>query len=239
MTEGVPLRILTVLAHPDDESFGPAAMLARYAAAGADIAGIWFTRGEHGQTNVEPAPTPRDLAALREQDLRDAAALIGYRHVEILDHEDGTLAAIAPALLHDRVFEALLEYRPHVIFTFGPAGISRHADHIALHHATVAAFEQARAAGLDVRELYFDAVPGEIAAQLGIADELDGNPNTFIDVAAYQHVKLEALRCHARHILDAQNMLDRLGGQPQTFFTMYRAWPPVTAGARISELAVP
>jgi N-acetylglucosamine malate deacetylase 2 len=236
MSNGEPLRILTVLAHPDDESFGPAALLARYAAAGAEVSGLWFTRGGHGQTNVEPAPAPRDLAALREQDLRDAAALIGYHAVEILDYEDGTLAAVPPAVLQDRVFAALGRYDPHVVFTFGPAGISRHPDHLAIHRATVDAFHQARSSGLAARELYFDAVPPEVAAQMGLADEPDGNPNSFVDVSAFQHVKREALRCHARHILDAQNMIARLDQYPQTSFTMYRAWPPVPDGERVTEL---
>src|SRR5579871_5155094 len=106
------MRILTVHAHPDDESFGPAAMLAKYAAAGAHIHGLFFTRGEHGQSSVTPPPPPRELAALREQDLRDAAAIIGFTAIEVKDYEDGSLAALPPGVLTAQVREALERLRP-------------------------------------------------------------------------------------------------------------------------------
>jgi LmbE family N-acetylglucosaminyl deacetylase len=231
-----PLRILTVLAHPDDESFGPAAMLAKYAQAGAIVHGLFFTRGEHGQTSQRPAPTPRELGALREQDLRDATEMIGFTGIEVLDYEDGTLAELPPEVLEALVQDAIERCRPHVVFTFGPAGITRHPDHLAVHGATVDAFHRAREAGLELRELYYDALPPEIGKMLGLSDEPDAKPNTFIEVTDFQHIKLDALRCHARHIVDAQQMLDRLKAQPQTTFTMYRAWPPVPNGGQVTAL---
>jgi LmbE family N-acetylglucosaminyl deacetylase len=231
-----PLRILTVLAHPDDESFGPAAMLAMHAQAGAIVHGLFFTRGQHGQTSLQPAPTPDELGALREQDLRDATATIGFAGIEVLDFEDGTLAELPPEVLEALVQDAIERCRPHVVITFGPAGITRHPDHLAVHAATVDAFHQALAAGLELRELYYDALPPEIGKAMGLTDEPDANPNTFIEVTDFQHVKLDALRCHARHIVDAQLWLDRLEGQPQTTFTMFRAWPLVPKDGRITEL---
>jgi LmbE family N-acetylglucosaminyl deacetylase len=236
---GDPLRILTVLAHPDDESFGPAAMLARYAREGAIVHGLFFTRGEHGQTSVTPPPTPRELAELRERDLRDATRTIGYAGIEVLDFEDGTLADLEPGVLEAHVQDAIERCRPHVVFTFGPAGITRHPDHMAVHGATVDAFHQAREAGIDVRELYYDAVPSAFAQEMGLSREPDGNPNSFIDVAAYQDVKIVALRIHARHIVDAARMVERLEATPQTAFTMYRAWPPVPTGGRVTTLMEP
>ena len=103
-----------------------------------------------------------------------------------------------PDRLEGQVLEAIRRYRPQVVLTFGPAGITRHPDHLAIHRATVAAFHRALADGLGVRELYFDAVAADMAGEMGIVDEPDGAPNTFIDVAATASVKLEALRAHAR-----------------------------------------
>jgi LmbE family N-acetylglucosaminyl deacetylase len=233
---GEPLRILTVLAHPDDESFGPAAMLAKHAKAGAIVHGLFFTRGQHGQTSLKPEPSPRELGAFREQDLRDAAAVIGFADIEVLDYEDGTLAELPPEVLEALVQDAIERCRPHVVVTFGPAGITRHPDHLAVHAATVYAFHQARAAGLELCELYYDALSPEIGKAFGLSDEPDANPNTFIEITDFQQIKFDALRCHARHIVDAQLMLDRLEAQPQTSYTMYRAWPAVPNGGRVTEL---
>ena len=204
------MRILTVYAHPDDESFGPAAVLARHVAEGAELHGLWFTRGEHGQPSVEPPPEPEQMARWREQDLREAAALIGYRSVEILDYEDGTLDNVPGHVLEEHILDRMRRLLPELVFTFGPAGITRHSDHQAVHRAALAAFDRAKAEGLAVRRIYYDAVAGEAAQRLGITDEPDGQPNTFVDVSRFQHIKREALAIHARHVADAGNRLKAL-----------------------------
>jgi LmbE family N-acetylglucosaminyl deacetylase len=208
------LRILTVYAHPDDESFGPAAILARWVAGGAQVYGLWFTRGERGQVSVAPPPEPRQIARWREQDLREAAALIGYRSVEILDYADGSLDSIPQDVLESDVLDRLRGLAPEVVLTFGPAGITRHPDHVAVHRAALAAFDRATAEGLAVAGLYYDAVLPDAAARLGIANELDGQPNTSIDVTGFEHVKRQALAIHARHVVDAANRLRQLEKHP-------------------------
>lgn len=236
---GEPLRLLCVYAHPDDESFGPGALLARAARQGAVVHGVFFTRGQHGQPSFRPAPTPEALGRLREQDLREACAAIGFAGVEVLDYTDGTLAQVPAADLEAHVLGALRRHRPEVVLTFGPGGITRHPDHVAVHVAAVRAFHRARAEGLPVRELYYDAVPPAQAVEMGIQDEPDGRPNTWIDVADTYAVKLEALRLHARHILDAQQMLDTLAETPQPVAPLFRAWPPVAAGEQVTGFLQP
>jgi N-acetylglucosamine malate deacetylase 2 len=233
------VRILAVYAHPDDEAFGPSDILARYARAGAEVAGVWATRGEHGEAPVEPAPDPATLGALREQDLRAAAAVIGIGRVELLGYEDNALEQVPPAELEERVLAVMRAVRPEVVLTMGPAGITRHPDHVALHRATVAAFHRARAEGAAVRELYFDAVRPEAARDLGLEAEPDGRPNTWIEVRDTLPVKQEALRLHGRHVLDAKERAARLeeAGPPvETRSPLYRAWPPVPPGVVVREL---
>src|SRR6185437_213641 len=147
-----PMRILGVYAHPDDESFGPSAILAKYARDGAKIYGLFATRGEHGDSDLEPAPSPEELGRLRERDLRDAAAVIGFTDLDVLAYEDGTLSQIPESELEDRVMEAIRRERPEVMITFGPGGITGHPDHLAIHRAATAAFYRALAEGLGTRE---------------------------------------------------------------------------------------
>ncbi|MDP9356324.1 MAG: PIG-L family deacetylase [Chloroflexota bacterium] len=87
--------------------------------------------------------------------MRLAAAAIGYAGVELLDYPDGGLAALPAGELEAVVFAAIERHRPQVVLTFGPAGITRHPDHLAVHRARTAAFDRALAAGLGVRELYY------------------------------------------------------------------------------------
>jgi LmbE family N-acetylglucosaminyl deacetylase len=229
--------ILTVYPHPDDESFGPAAALALYARRGSPIYGLFFTRGEAGAAVREPAPPPAELAELRERDLREACALIGYADIELLDYPDGSLADRPPGDLEARVLDAIRRRRPTVVLTFGPGGITRHLDHLAVSTATTAAFQRARDEGLGVAALFYDAVPAEIARGRGLEALPDGRPNTLIDVRDTQAVKLAALRLHARSVADAGKMVERLERDPRTSALFYRAWPPVPPGTTLNGFA--
>ena len=229
-------RILTVYPHPDDESFGPAAVLAKYARRGAVIHGIFATRGELGEPIDGLTLTLTDLARQRENDLRDATAAIGYTGIDVLGYGDGALEAVPKEQLEAWVLTAIDRYRPDVIITFGPGGITRHPDHQIISRVTTAAFHQARGKGVRLGELYYDAVRPQRAQQFEIAELPDGQPNTWIDVSSTAATKIEALRCHARHIKDARQRADQLEREPETVATLYRAWPDVAPGLRLTGL---
>jgi LmbE family N-acetylglucosaminyl deacetylase len=230
------MRILCVYAHPDDEAFGPSSILAKYARRGAGIYAVYFTRGEHGNTSVEPKPGADELARLREQDLREVAALIGLEDVELHNYGDGSLDQVPQQELEQHVLNAIRRYLPEIIVTFGPGGITRHADHIAAHRAATAAFYRARAAGLGPRELYYDALSPDRAQQLGVSELPDGQPNTWIDVRETWPVKFEALRRHGRHVADAGDRAAEFAGAPILVEALHRAWPEVAPGQVLTEL---
>jgi N-acetylglucosamine malate deacetylase 2 len=230
------VRIFVSYPHPDDESFGPAAELAKYARHGAEIRGLFFTRGQKGDSHIRPLPSADELGRLREQDLRAAATVIGFQSIEILDYMDGELADVPMAEFEAHMERYLRAFVPDIVITFGPAGITRHPDHVAIHHATVNAFHRLRADGLLLRELYYDAMPAERAIERGMQDEPDGQPNTIIDVTETTSVKLEALRIHARHIADAREAVARLTRVPRTEALLHRAWPKVPPGTTLREL---
>ena len=233
------LRILVVFAHPDDESFGPAALLAKYTREGGQVFGLFFTPGQFGQTELLPRPTPTELGRLRAQDLIDAARIIGFRELDLLDYVDGKLAQVPLPQRESDVLTAFQRFQPNVVITFGPGGITHHPDHVAVYEATTRAFGWAMARGWGVRQLYYSAVPPERAGEMNLVGLPDGAPNTFVDVAATEPIKLEALRIHARHVLDAREFVKQLATHPQTEATLYRAWPPVSPGFAITDICTP
>jgi len=233
---GAGRRVLTVYAHPDDESFGPAAVCARLVSEGAQLHGLWFTSGEHGAPVQDPPPP--NLGQLRAAALvHEVARVIGYHESTLLSFEDGTLENhVADA--EQIILFHLRRVRPSIVFTFGPAGITRHPDHVAVHRATLAAFHTGREEGIPLRELYFDAVPPKVARDMDLANQHDGNPNTFVDVTDFQHVKRDALAIHARYVADAVERLERLQREPMPVEPLYRAWPAVPEGTQLRTIAV-
>lgn len=224
------MRIMVVFAHPDDESFGPAGVLAKYAQAGAVVTGLFFTRGQNGDTGQTPPPSPEELGRLRTQDLLDATRVIGFRDVTILEYLDGTLDQVPPERLEADVLAAFERERPNLVITFGPGGITHHPDHLAVYRATTSAFGRTLQRGPEAAELYYSAVPRDRAEEMNLVGLPDSEPNTFIEAATTFAIKIAALKFHARHVLDAQEYVTELEAHPRTEATLHRAWPEVPNG---------
>jgi len=144
--------LLSVLAHPDDESFGMGGTLAKYAENGTDVHLICATRGEAGEVTPEFLEGQNSIAHLREMELRCAVNKLGINEVQLLDYRDSGMSGSADnanpeALINapvDQVAKEIAEYirkiKPQVILTFDPIGGYRHPDHIFIHQAATKAF---------------------------------------------------------------------------------------------------
>ncbi len=134
------LKLMCVLAHPDDESLGTGGTLVKYAAEGIETTLVTATRGEHGWWGSEQDyPGPGALGQTREAELRAAAAVLGLREVNFLDYVDGDLDQADPAEAVAKIAGHVRRVRPHVVVTFGPEGAYGHPDHIAISQFTTAA----------------------------------------------------------------------------------------------------
>src|SRR5512136_2023293 len=174
--------LLVVLAHPDDESFGMGGTLAAYAARGVDVHLVCATRGEVGEVAPEKLDGFKSIGELRESELRCAAGILGLKSVHFLNYRDSGMPG-SPDNLHPQALAAqpldevaanvvcyIRELKPQVVLTFDPIGGYRHPDHIAIHQATVRAFEAAETLreawpeddGLPAyqpQKLYFQTIP--------------------------------------------------------------------------------
>jgi LmbE family N-acetylglucosaminyl deacetylase len=134
------LRLMCVLAHPDDESLGVGGTLARYSAEGIQTYVVTATRGERGRfgSGIE-FPGFSAVGELREGELLAAARELGVREVRFLDYMDGDLDQARPKEVVERIVAELQRVRPQVVLTFGPEGAYGHPDHIAICQFTTAA----------------------------------------------------------------------------------------------------
>ena len=134
------LRLMCVLAHPDDESLGTGGALALSAAEGIATYLVTATRGERGRFgDAVTRPAPDVVGRTREAELRAAAKELGLREVCVLDYPDGALDGVDAAEAIARIAGHLRRVRPQVVVTFGPEGAYGHTDHIAISQFTTAA----------------------------------------------------------------------------------------------------
>lgn len=173
------LRLLAVLAHPDDESLGFGGTLVHYAAEGVETHLVTATLGQSGRYRGHPPgssehPGPDALGEIRERELRAAAQVLGLASVSLFGYMDGRLDQADPREAIGRIVEVVRRVRPQVVLTFDSEGSYGHPDHIAISQFTTAALVAAAdaayrgpAPGLPahaVAKLYFAAWPPEAMA---------------------------------------------------------------------------
>jgi LmbE family N-acetylglucosaminyl deacetylase len=148
------LKLLAVLAHPDDESLGFGGALAKYAAEGIEVYLVTATRGEAGRFfgALGGSGDPLEVGLVREAELRAAAAVLGVREVSILGFPDGALDRVPSAIAIRSIVSHIRRIQPDVIVTFGPEGAYGHPDHIAVSQFAASAAVCAADAGFHVED---------------------------------------------------------------------------------------
>ena len=244
------MKLLVVVAHPDDETFGTGSVIARAAAEGADVVVCCATRGELGEARPGSVPAGLDLADVRESELREAAALLGARQVRLLSFDDsGWDGDCSPASLVggplDRVAaevrQVLLDEQPDVVVTLDPTGGDGHRDHVRIAEATTIAFDEVAPAGASlyywclVRSVMHrwiahrqGSVYGEVPSdEFGCPDEMI---TTEIDVADLMSLRWQAIRVHRSQASPYDDLPDDLAAAFLATDRLVRARPPWTGG---------
>lgn len=126
--------ILTIFAHPDDETT-VAPVLAKYAAAGHDVYLVIATDGQFGVTNHFGMPAGDSLAAVRDLELACSCKAMGIHPPIRLGLQDG-MGLNCHGNFYEQVpkfeqaFKRVLQnIKPTIIITYGPDGDTGHPDH--------------------------------------------------------------------------------------------------------------
>ena len=158
MTEPHILTLMTVHAHPDDETIGTGGTMAKMVAAGRRVVLVTGTRGEMGEIVVPEMDTPdnhRRLGELRAVELERAMGALGVTEWENLGYHDSDMMGRAgnsdPRSFWQADFDdaarrlvwLMRRYQPDVVTTYNDFGGYGHPDHIRVHDVTVRAFPRA------------------------------------------------------------------------------------------------
>lgn len=134
--------VLSIWAHPDDETYLAAGVMAAAAERRQRVVCVTATAGELGTDDPDTWP-PARLGAVRRWEAAAAMAVLGVAEHRVLGFPDGELAADDERGIAV-VGRLLDEVRPDTILTFGPDGITFHPDHIAMSRWVTEAWERRR-----------------------------------------------------------------------------------------------
>lgn len=198
------LRLLTVHAHPDDETITMGGLLALCADRGIETSLICCTDGKVAtifdpeyaadEENVRPR-----LKEIREDELREACRILGVTEVHLLEYGDSGMAGADTNQLPHAFWKADLDeavgrivahirrFKPQVVVTYDGNGGYGHPDHIQAHRACVLAVEAAAMAPLypdagepwRVSKLYYTAFPVSAVRKAREFAKTEGIPSLF------------------------------------------------------------
>lgn len=224
---GERLSLLAVFAHPEDEAFGPAGTLAKYATEGVQVSLVTALRERAFPSNfvVSLASDSTPVIHLEEtsapkngaRDVVCSCRATGVRRVCLMEHKPIELREVDLPLLEDRLVRVMRELRPQVVVTYGRDGFSGDPEHIQISELTTRAFQHAGdehafthhfREGLtphQPQKLYYAVLPSSLLERWGITG-LRGLPDeqitTVLDVSSFAESKLKALYCQRNNILD-------------------------------------
>lgn len=120
--------IMSVWAHPDDESYLAAGIMAAAVNNGQKVICVTATKGEAGSQDLSNWP-PETLGEVRAQELRRALDEIGVLYHHWLGYSDGLCDRVKEKEAVNQLIKLINMYNPQSILTFGPDGITGHTDH--------------------------------------------------------------------------------------------------------------
>lgn len=203
-----PGVVLAVGAHADDIDFGAAGSICKWARAGAQVHYLVITDG--GKGSADPSMTPDRLVAVREQEQRDAAQLLGAKEVHFLHYTDAELEVTLP--LKKDIVRIIRQVRPDTVVVMDPTmvyssnfGFINHPDHRAAGQATLDAVYPLARDRLSFPDLYEQEKLEPHAVEHVLLIHFD-QQNFYIDITDTFETKVAALCKHASQIPDVEQV---------------------------------
>lgn len=200
---------LAVIAHPDDESYLIAGTSLKLAAQKKHVAVVCATRGEQGNSQLTKPVTKKELAKIREQELRAACRMLKVNQVNFLSFKDGGLKHAPFADVAAGVSKKIDYHKPEVVITFGKEGITGHSDHVVIGMAAAQACLISKHRPKEIWRLSIPhSIVGEFEAMILKSRahknhykhrSLKGVPDyklTWMNVEKYKKEKLAAINSH-------------------------------------------
>ena len=195
------LKLMCVVAHPDDECFAFGGALSLAARQGVETYVLCLTDGQ-AATARGGAENGEHLGRIRREEFAASCKVLGVTHHELLDYQDGRLEFVDFSRTAGRVVERIRRFQPDIVLTFGTDGsLNTHADHMMVSALTAAAFHWS---GREKRypELARPFQPGRLytlTTEIFLPDRLAPLPSPWsvrLDISAVLDRKLEAFRAH-------------------------------------------
>lgn len=201
-TEKPRERAMVVFAHPDDAEFGSAGTVATWTKQDVEVTYVVATDGSKGSSDLDM--TSQRLSALRYEEQREAARILGVKNVEFLGFEDGILT---PSIdLRKAITAAIRRFKPDTVIVPNPVrsfelnAFAQHPDHLACGEAALAAIYPCARDRLTFPELLKEGLEPHAVNEVLVVGT--GTPDFWVDITDSIETKVQALKAHHSQVGD-------------------------------------
>jgi LmbE family N-acetylglucosaminyl deacetylase len=218
MNDEPKLRVLVVVAHPDDCDFGCAGTTAVLTDQGHEVRYCIATDGDAGGT--DRSASRADVGRLRRQEQTAAAREVGVHDITFLGYPDGRLTASLD--LRRDISRVIRQFRPNRVMCQSPVRnftriFASHPDHLAAGEAALCAVYPDARNPFAHPELLQEGLEPHTVEEVWIMGGAE-HAEEVVDVTSTIDRKLSALRCHRSQYDDWDALEQRV-----------RAWATVNA----------
>ena len=157
------MKILYVFSHPDDESFGPAAVMSYQRRQGHEVFLLTLTRGGATRQRFKYGYSIEEMGRVRYEEMKDVARVLDLSGMTVLDLPDSGLKEMDPREIEQVVAQGVRRIQPDVIVTDAIHGISGFADHLVTHAVVKRVYVQLREDVPYLKRLAFHTITEEQA----------------------------------------------------------------------------
>jgi LmbE family N-acetylglucosaminyl deacetylase len=188
-------RVLAITAHPDDVDFGAAGSVATWTDTGIEVTYCLVTNGDAGGS--DRAQSREEMARLRQEEQRAAAAIVGVHDLRFLGYPDGRLEATLD--LRRDLSRVIRQVRPQRVVAQSPERLldrifASHPDHLAAGEAALSAvYPDSRNPFAHPELLDEGWEPWTVGEVLLMASR---ETDVVVDTTDALDRKVAALRCH-------------------------------------------
>ncbi len=141
------MKLLYIFPHPDDESFGPAAVMHSQLKKGHQVYLLTLTKGGATRERHRLGLSVAEMGEIRHKEMLAVEEVLCLNGMTVLDFPDSGLKELDPRILEQAVKSHIESLRPDVVVTHPVHGISGFHDHIVTHAVVKRVYLELRDAG--------------------------------------------------------------------------------------------
>jgi len=185
------MRLLYILPHPDDESFGPGPVIYKYINEGHEVHLLTLTKGGATKQRFRLNLNIEEMGEVRFREMLNVQKVLNLTSMTVLDLPDGGLKEMDPRELEKVVESYILKIKPHVLLTYPVSGISGFYDHLVCHAVVKRVFLEIKEKYDWLKRLAFFGITEEAAAM-----------NKFFPVKAFKKEEIDCIVHLSKEDLD-------------------------------------